>query len=72
MISNLDTYLRSGNIVVHDDTTLQEIRDFQDINGKLDVPRGSHDDCLFALMLALVVQQYYPVAYERAKVVRYH
>lgn len=73
MISTLATALRAGDIIIHDETTLQEISDFQDLgNNRLGVPFGSHDDSLFALMLALVVRQYHPQAVARAKIIRYH
>lgn len=75
MIAAMATAIRSGDIIIHDDITLQEASDFQDIDGKLTVPSGSHDDSLFALMIAVAVRQYFPykagVRPERAKASRY-
>lgn len=73
MISTLATALRTGGVIIHDSITIQEISDFQDLgDNKLGVPFGSHDDSMFALMLALVVRQYHPQAVTRAKIIRYH
>lgn len=73
MISTIATALRSDGIIIHDAVTLQEIQDFQDMgDGKLGVPRGSHDDSLFASMLALVVRQLHPQHITRIKAFRYH
>jgi len=72
MISTLAALLRANEVIIHDDVTLQEIADFQTIGDKMDVPKGSHDDSLFALMLALVVRQNFPLpGLERPKPTRY-
>ena len=75
MISAMSAAIRSGDITIHDNVTLQEATDFQDIGGKLTVPSGSHDDSLFALMIALAVRQYFPhkagIILQRAKPIRY-
>ena len=73
MISTFATALRSNNIIIHDAVTLQEAQDFQDAgDGTLGVPRGSHDDSLFASMLALVVRQLHPQHITRVRPFRYH
>lgn len=73
MISTYATALRSDGIMIHDEVTLQESQDFQDLGeGRLSVPRGSHDDSLFAAMLALTARQIQPQHITRPRPVRYH
>ncbi len=55
LLSKLDTALREGSIAIHDPVTANELMSFVIWpNGKAQASRGSHDDTVIALGLAVV------------------
>jgi hypothetical protein len=58
MIDHFDLGLRSGLIRDPDENALLEYQDFVYINGKPEVPKGSHSDLLFASMIAWEIRDY--------------
>ena len=61
LISLLDDAIRQSTIYVHDPTTITELLTFV-INpkGKAEAQQGTHDDCVIALALAVVVMARMP------------
>ncbi len=55
LISHLDRAINEGDIIIYDETTLQELRTFvYKPNGKPEAAKDCHDDCVFAAALAVV------------------
>lgn len=58
IIDKLRSSFKSGEIVIEDQTTLEEMQTFVVTeSGKLEAEGGSHDDCVIALALALYVHE---------------
>lgn len=60
LISTLDEAIRDGSLVLNDAATLHELRVFINNNGRVEAQKGDHDDCVFALGLAVMGVQRAP------------
>ncbi len=67
MIDTLGSQLRSGDFSTSSENLVQEISNFQYINGKPQAPQGSFDDELFAMMIAVMVRETQPISVRRYK-----
>ena len=56
MIDQLAIHLRTMSLTSWDETFLDEALGFQYLDGKAQAPSDGHDDCLFSMMLCLVVR----------------
>jgi len=72
MIDTTAAMVKAREVIIHDATTLKELSDFRDVGTGVKVPDNAHDDAAIALMIALCVRVFHPVATKRAPVIHYH
>lgn len=72
MIDTTAAMVKSHEVIIHDATTLKELSNFRDEGKGVRVPDNVHDDAAIALMIALCVRVFHPVAQKRAPVIHYH
>lgn len=61
IIDWMKALLDNGGFITYDETLINEMLEFQRIDGKPQAPAGGHDDSLFAAMIAAYVREQIPL-----------